>query len=485
MTLDQTPVSWLEKLAARPAVRNAAALTVSRLVTLVSGLIVTAWLGRVLGPKNYGYIGFALAVLSNFGFFVALGLETLGARDVARFPRRTRALAAQIVSLRLVLAALALLGLGLLLAALDKPTVIKLVIAIHGGWLVAIALNLDFVYQGHARMGLVALREIAVSLLTLIGVVVLVRDSSQVVLASAVTIGAMVAGALLIVQRCRRDFAAPSLRWNPRIWRILVRAAVPIAIVGALGTFYRNLDVVMLGLMRNAVDVGLYTAAFKFFMTGLAPTMILVAVFTPTLAAADRDDDARGAALARFLTAMTAAMAPVAAIGIVFAGDLIGFLFGPTYMGADGVVRLLMATAWMACLHFCFSYPLLMWHRQSQVIPPLALATVMNFGLNLALIPTFGIEGAAAGTLIAETVLALAYAFLQRGRIRAAPVVSMLVHGALALAAAALARPIVAMVGSAWLPAPWHLLLGPAVAAVLYAVVAGPWWLHRLSRGMA
>jgi hypothetical protein len=61
---------------------------------------------------------------------------------------------------------LALIGLAIFVVFLDKPGLVKLVIAIHGAWLVAIAFNLDFVYQGLSRLGVVAVREMVVSLLT-------------------------------------------------------------------------------------------------------------------------------------------------------------------------------------------------------------------------------------------------------------------------------------------------------------------------------
>jgi PST family polysaccharide transporter len=144
MMIDNSPAASTGDgvLGSRPLVRNTILLILSRGVTLISGLLITAWLGRKLGPENYGIIGFATALLSYYGLVVAAGLDIAGARDIARHGARVRAIASHIFTLRLLLAGLALIGLAIFVVFLDKPGLVKLVIAIHGAWLVAIAFNL-------------------------------------------------------------------------------------------------------------------------------------------------------------------------------------------------------------------------------------------------------------------------------------------------------------------------------------------------------
>jgi O-antigen/teichoic acid export membrane protein len=112
MMIDNSPAASTGDgvLGSRPLVRNTILLILSRGVTLISGLLITAWLGRKLGPENYGIIGFATALLSYYGLVVAAGLDIAGARDIARHGARVRAIASHIFTLRLLLAGLALVG---------------------------------------------------------------------------------------------------------------------------------------------------------------------------------------------------------------------------------------------------------------------------------------------------------------------------------------------------------------------------------------
>lgn len=466
----------------RRLLRNTGALTISRGVTLVAGLVITAWLGRVLGPANYGIIGFATAIVSYFTLGVALGLDTLGARDVARHAARVRAIASHIVTLRLSLSAVALAGLAAFVALVDKPPLVKLVVAIHGVWLVAIALNLDFVYQGRARMGLIAVREAMVSLVTLAGVVIVVRNASDVVPAASVIMAAMLVGAVLVAIRCRRDFGAPVLRFDLHIWKLLLRSSLPIAGVGILVTLFRNLDTVMLGFMRSSTDVGFYTAAFKFFTTALAPVMVVLAAFTPVLAAAWNRPEQMRAAMAKFVAVLAALMAPVSVAGVVFAPEFVTFLFGKGYLPAVGAVRILTAAAWFATLDIAFGHPLLLWNRQKQALMPLAFGALVNAALNGILIPRYGIEGAAVATLGAEAVIVAWFAVLQvrLGGSLAVRVIAL--HLSAAALAGVLSKYIVATgFGITASETPLRaLLLGPPLFMVLYGALIMPLWWRRL-----
>lgn len=483
MTIEPSPESWMQKLAGRPLLRNAGFLTLSRGVTILSGLVVTAWLGRRLGPESFGILGFAAAVVSYFGLIVAIGLETLGTREVARHEARVRMIASHIVTLRLALALVALSGLAVVVAFIDRPALVKVVIALHGLGLLAVALNLDFVYQGRARMGVIAGREISVALLTLAGVLLFVHEPDHVVVAALIVMAALLAGSGLVLARCWRDFRAPALRVDWRLWRRLIVAALPIAMVGMLVTIYRNIDLLLLGFLRTAGDVGQYAAAFKFFTTGLAPVMILLAAFTPLLARAWGQAGELRRVTSLFGTAVAATMVPVAGVGIAFAPELILFLFGPLYLPAADAARLLLAATLAAGLNVAFGHPLMLWGHQRKVVTPLAFGAVLHAALNLVLIPPFGIVGAAATTLVCEIILAAWFARIQiahGGRFAAAPLAGHMLAGA----AAGMVSWYVAYRLGMLVPAPgliW-LLTGPALFVIIYGVLVGPYWWRRLLR---
>lgn len=468
-------------LPGRPLIRNISVLILSRGITLFAGLVITAWLGRKLGPESYGIIGFALAVVSYFALVVGAALEIPGARDIARHGARVRIIASHIFTLRLVLAGCSLVALALFVVFLQKPLMTKMVIAVHGLWLVSIAFNLDFVYQGRARMGMIALREITVSLLTLAGIVIAIERPDQVFLAATIMMIAMFCGAGLVFARCRVDYGAPVLRGGPRVWKRLLWAALPLAAMLALVTAYRNIDMVLLGFLRPAAEVGLYVAAFKFFTTAMAPTVILGAAFTPILSAVwGRPGAEIEQSMRHFASAMALLLAPVVAIGFVFAPELVRFLFGDSYSGSVTAVRILMIAVYLAGIATVYRYPLLLWRQERRIILPFAAAAAVNGLMNVFLIPRYGIEGAAVSVLAAEMVLVLWCGGLQLRLVRRLPVASLGIHLGLAAAAALAGAWLEGYLPPGLLPGVWGLLVGPLLAAAIYAMLVLPLWWRRI-----
>ena len=76
----------------------------------------------LLGPEEYGFVEFTLAVMVFFILPVDLGLGSYGAREIARNPERASRLLHEITGLRLVLAICSIVALlGFILLIQCKP----------------------------------------------------------------------------------------------------------------------------------------------------------------------------------------------------------------------------------------------------------------------------------------------------------------------------------------------------------------------------
>jgi O-antigen/teichoic acid export membrane protein len=93
---------------------------------------------------------------------------------------------------------------------------------------------------------------------------------------------------------------------------------------------------------------------------------------------------------------------PVAVGGVILAGDLIGLLFGRAYTDPVGklaaLTLLYMAITKYGRLSASFMTAM---DQEKQLILSRSIFGIINLGLNLALIPRYGAEGAVIGTGIA------------------------------------------------------------------------------------
>jgi len=192
-------------------------------------------------------------------------------------------------------------------------------------------------------------------------------------------------------------------------------------------------DTILVGYYLSNSDVGIYRVAFQ--LTGVAAFMCssLHFVLFPRISNwhATGEIARAEAALSRAFTYSLLLAIPVIAGGMLLGKELLYYLYGSGFeSGATALVFLLLvqvANIFMYLQTMClnaFDQP-----RRSFIAT--AIAACLNIGLNLVLIPIFGITGAAVATLVSITLNAfISYAYLSRSmhiRLEKRPLLNILV----------------------------------------------------------
>jgi len=388
---------------ARRIARNVGALAAARGATAVLVFVTTVYLARVLEPAAYGMLAFALAYVAYFQLIPDLGLGILGTREVARDRSRVRELANAVLSLRLTLASGALLVFLAGVFAFVPDPIFRAVIAVQGIALFGVAVSVEWIYQGVERMGVLAVRNVAVAVVVLVGALMLVRSPQDVVIASLVMAVGLSAANVWLLIRYRRDFGRFSLSVSPVAWHKLIMPALPIAASLALVAVNMNLDLLILGIFRSPVEVGLYGASYRILLAVGIPAQILLQAFMPSLSTRVGNLDSMREGGRSFARALFVLGLPAGAAGVLFAPDFLS-VFGPDYGPARAALTILMVHSGLQYVHMAYGNPLIAWDRQKLYMYALAAAAVVNVILNFVLIPRFGIEGAAVATLTSEII---------------------------------------------------------------------------------
>jgi O-antigen/teichoic acid export membrane protein len=121
-----------------------------------------------------------------------------------------------------------------------------------------------------------------------------------------------------------------------------------------------------------------------------------------------------------FARVMISVGLPIALAGPILAGPLITGFFGEAYSPAATALGLLMVNAGIVYLAMSVGNPLMAWNHERPYMWAIAVGAASNVILNVALIPSFGIEGAAFATLASEAVVltGLVRAYRRVARIR-------------------------------------------------------------------
>ena len=215
-----------------------------------------------------------------------------------------------------------------------------------------------------------------------------------------------VASSLVMAQIVRRRLRFSSQPDPEERQALRLRATLPLAAAGIVGSAYERIDIWLLALLKGSASVALYAAAYKLYDAVLLPAK---AVGSSSVAAAGRDLAASGRSTARRLSLRAMAITvPIAVVASVVAPTLLRTAFGHQYGKAGNAVVLLMAAA-VPGAGLAVVTPLLLLARHRLVVWCTTAGLVANVAANLALVPAVGVTGAALAFLITEAALLLVF----------------------------------------------------------------------------
>lgn len=211
------------------------------------------------------------------------------------------------------------------------------------------------------------------------------------------SVAAMVAAALMW-------HAAPPMlarhapNYRARSW---VTTAIPMALFGAMTLVMSRTDIIMLGIFRGAGEAGIYAVSARLAELIIFAMVILEAVIGPTIARLHARGDTRQLQAIVTAAARAGFVAAAVVVGIyLFAGGEVLGLFGEAFRGGYPALLILGAGQLLNALAGCVGVTQLMMGRERFIAAVFGSAAALNVALNLLLIPTLGMHGAAAATAV-------------------------------------------------------------------------------------
>jgi len=396
------------------------AMLIADLLRVVSkGLLVLVLARFLLTPEGYGLLFFALAILGTTKLFTNFGLPKSTARYVTEHvetaPGQVPHLLRFSFGLNAVTIGLVCLGLflgsGALASLLGEPALAPLLV-IGTGFVVGRSL------ESHTMVLFQAFNDVRWSAL-----VRTVSSFGQLVLAMVlVLLGFGVAGALfgfvlgallaaavgtvVLYGRFYRDYD-PAERMAPSLPGRVLRYSVPLTATGVANLLDKRVDAILVGYFMNPVAVGYYTLAKQISEFVMTPAASLGFTVSPQYGTYKATGDLAEAATLyrRAFTGIVTLYVPAAAGMALVAGPGVRFVFGAEYLGAVPAVQVFGLYTLLLALDKITNDGLDYLGRASARAAAKTVTSVANVGLNLVLIPAYGVVGAAVATVITVSVL--------------------------------------------------------------------------------
>ncbi len=449
---------------------NAIFMLASQVSMRAATFAIYAMVSRMLGTREFGQLAIAFALFYFFRSLAAGGVKVLLVREVARKPEEsaqylTRAL--MFVVPTSIAGSLLMVAAGFLLPYdLDTLTVtIAIAPAVFGAGLSAVW---EGMLQAHERMRWIAFATVPASVASAACAYLVLSGGGSVVgvaqVMSAVFVSIAAVQGILVF----RHVARPQLEWKPREALALARGSSTFLGIDMVIAIWGGVGVLVLSSFVDEAAAGLYSAAMQLWVPAKLTVDNLAMSFFPAMC---RESARKLGALRKLngdLIELLLTLSIPSAIGLsIIAESALETVYGSEEFAAAALpLRIIAWSLVMSSLTTSLGKVLLAAGRETSTLRIVSINFAVELSLALALIPLWGIGGAAAAAALAATVnVAQHYV----------PVAKMIGPGSLfqvalrpAAASAAMVGVLLALEGS---PLPLLILSGAVAYAVALAAL--------------
>lgn len=385
---------------------NAGWLFGDKILRMGMGLLVGVWVARYLGPEQFGLLNYAIAFVALFTAFANLGLNGIVVRDLVQDPST----AETTMGTAFVLTALGgLSAFGLLLLAIGyaRPNdeLAKSIVVLLSLLMVLKATDaVRYWFESQVQYKYVVWMENGVFLVISAVKIVLILTHAPLM----AFVWAILAEALAVAMGLLGMYAwkgGKLISWRCRFTRakVLLKDSWPLILSGLAIMVYMRIDQIMLGQMLGDESVGIYTVAVRISeIWYFIPMAIAASVFPSVIEAKKKSDVLYHARLQRLFNLLVL-VALVVAILMTFLSEwIVTFLFGAAYNQAGSVLAIHIWAGIFVFLGVASTNWFLIEGLQRYSFYRTLSGAFVNVGLNLILIPKFGVIGAAWATVVSQ-----------------------------------------------------------------------------------
>jgi len=390
-------------------VKNVFWLSFSQIASRLIRAIIIIYAARILGAAEYGVFSYALGLAGFFTLFADIGLSAILTRDISQKPTEAKqrfATSLAMKSVLLLFTALLVLFVAPFFSKIEEAVILLPFVAV-----LVIFDNLrDFslaYFRGKEKMETEAFVMVVMNILIVIAGFLALSISTTSRSFMIAYVGSAGLGALICIFLMRREYAKVFSNFRPEFLKPTIQSAFPIAILGLLGIFMLNTDMIMLGWWRTAEEIGYYSAAQKIVQVLYTLPAILGSGIFPAISrlSGEGKHSKVSSLISKGVTATLALGFPIAIGGSVLSNQIISFVYGPEYAPASLAFIILILTTLIIFPGTLIGNYILAYERQKYTAKYVAIASLLNIILNAIFIPNFGIYGAASVTLIVQFFL--------------------------------------------------------------------------------
>lgn len=375
-----------------------------RFLAILFPLITSPYLSRVLGIDGVGIYAYTYSVADYFVLFAMLGISNYGSRSIA-FVKDNQQKRSQMfwsIYLMQLIWGGVVFGLYVLYIVWIKPNNYDIAL-MQGIYVASAMLDINWFFFGMEKYKLTVIRNMFIKLITLMCIFVFVRNENDILKYTVIMAAGMFISQSFVWVYLFRYIKFVRIKISSILAHIKPNLILFVPVIAH--SIYKIMDKIMLGNIATYSSVGIYEYAEKIvnipygFIAALGTVMMTRISY---LTANHQDEKVREYMLLS-IEYISITIFPIV-FGLIGVGPtFLKLYYGEAFIESGYVIRLLAPTiifvAWASIIRTQYLIP---YKKDKIYLLSTVVGASLNLIINMIMIPSYGVYGAAIGTIVAE-----------------------------------------------------------------------------------
>lgn len=400
--------------------KNAAWLLSENILRTGLGIVVGSWIARYLGPEQFGLLSFAVAFAALFSAFAIFGLDPIIVRNITADPLDKNKILGTSFLLKLC-GGLFALCLTVIFISWVKPN------DQLSRWLVGITAA-AMVFQAFDVIGLyfqtkiqskysVWARGFAFIVISFVRIFLILRRAPLITFAWASLIEIVIGSIVICIMYQWQRLSLKLWLFRIGVLKNLIKDGWPLFFVTIFTLILTRIDQIMIGQMLDNKAVGIYAAAVRVSeMFYFFPLAIKSSIFPYIVMSKHTGGESYLRKMQKYYDRVVLSGVVIVIFSTILSKTIINFLYGQQYLEAATILSIHIWCALFVCLGSSGDIWLMAENLQRYILYRAVFAGVSNILLNLALIPLYGVKGAALTAVASYGISVFCLVFFKKTR---------------------------------------------------------------------
>jgi len=378
-----------------------------QVLIIVLPLITAPYISRTLGAKNVGIFSYSYSVANYFVLIAMLGINTYGNRTIAMCRDDKKKLSktfSEIYTIQFSSFIFSVISYILFISIFNKNDSIiswlQLIYVISG------MIDISWLFFGLEQFKITVTRNTIIKILTIVLIFIFVRDKNDLWIYTLImSIGTFFSQLYLWFNMKKYTyFTKCSIKSLKKHIKPILILFIPVISY----SIYKVMDKIMLGNMTSFEEVGFYQNSEKIISIPMGVITALGTVMMPRMSNIIAKGDKKNTKeYIRVSIKVVTCLGAALAFGIIGTSKVLApVYFGKEFEKCSSILMLLSITIFsLSWANVCRTQYLIPSKKDKVYVNSTIVGAVINLLINLLLIPKFGANGAAVGTIFAEMSL--------------------------------------------------------------------------------